>query len=1152
PGASFTIELTATKADPGMEGFGWNINSSSSKASSGTSATYTKSYTASTTEGTSTYTGYAWCYEGSTANYSSSYKTSNTIYVKIEAEKYTYTVTAGTGGKVSPTSGSVIAGNGVSITATPNTGYTFAGWTGLSKATLGSISTATTTLTPTANGATVKANFRPNAPSALTLTGLPVASGTTGDGTQSNPYIVFENSGFTLTAKATVVSGATPHYSATSGGTYNTTNTFTPAITTKGEALSYTVYSKAYVTGYYSSSSKSATAYYMVFSHLSAANTGFTLSSDSITDADTLTLSGAYVNGVVDAEKAYITQTYQVSTDNSTFSNLSGSTWTPNEIGTYYFRVKTTNTKTGETVYSTSKSVTVTQSTVYYNITVVNDGTVDATVTLKADGVTITDGQILSNSKLTVSLTRPNSNYYVEYLEVDTISEFDNMDVNGDINDYVAYDHVKGNVSIHYKLALKPTVSISKPTNADAISFKYLVDGVEKTATAAGTYYVDYDSKITYTVTPKSGYYVSAMTGVTIGNITSGAVSGTKNNVTANISNVTATLANNRTVSVRIDSTSDVTTGGSMTIDGSALGFSQPKPLNYGAKSTIVITPPEGCYAVVTGNDVQANIDTDGKATFDVTLEGVNKNYVVKFIYNPKIYMIQPQFGSVYVTSGTGNNIQYYFNGDSVGYGTELTVHVKPDHTSATLSEVLVNDASIGTADGSKFQICEDSTATATITVDSKFAFDSGTEYGKRRIFFTDNAEWGDGNVSVHPSTISGDTAITSNSVVMTYKYTNDMNQRVYYADIPYSANYVTFYNKSNTSQKTNQAAIPSKNNAFWNNNGTLEEWQFVYSDFVAADRADTIQQGVTVKNEPVTFQYACDYGDDVLSAEVLGGNAVTVDFNKGVLSITPTENTYAFTLLKVTSSASGTVKYYLVRVENFEIVDFSGLQKIYKSSVLTNIQLDLIVKGGVLNYAAKLFVSDSNKTGSYEELTPNGYSGFSYFESLEAYINSFLLENYINNGMKFYKVEASDGANHKATSTLKTLFGTNTYDGERCVYFCNNTGSSISKYIVRACFNDASGNNHRFVIMQRVGNTNYYRAVVPKGFESTVNFYLANPKTFSNDFVDYDGTDDVVETYTYGILNVKIPQTDEANIVYTATEFGDNGIEGEFTQFDY
>ncbi len=1083
-----------------------------------------------------------------------------TYYARFQKVPYEYTVTANTGGKVSPTGGTVNAGSSVSITATPNDGYTFINWSNATNGTVGSTASATTTFTPTANNASVKANFRPDAPSTITLTGSNVASGTSGTGTSANPFIVFDDGGFTLKAEADVVTGATAHYSTTASSGYSTTNTFSPALTTKGTSLSYNVYAKAYAGGYYSTNPLSATAHYMVFSHLNGANTGFTMSSDSITDIDTVTFSGAYVNGPVEAEKTYITQTYQVSTDNSTFSNISGSTWTPDAIGTYYFRLKTTNIKTGETVYSDSQLVTVTQSTVYYDITVVNDGKIDGKVTLKADGVTITDGKILSNSKLTVSLARPNSNYYIEYLDVDTISEFDNMNVNGDISDYVAYDHVKGNVTISYKLSEKPKVTVSKPANSSAIEFAYYLDGAVTKATTAGTYYVDYNERIRYSVTPDTGYYVMSMTGVTIGEISASTVVGAMNNVVSDIASVTATLVNNNTVTVSIDSTSAVTEGGTMTIDGDAHSFGVAKALNYGTESTIIVTPPEGYYAVVSGSDITPNISTDGKSTFDVILKGTNKTYTVKFMANPKIFMVQPQYGSVYVTDEIGN---YYFNGDSVGYGTELTVYAKPDHANAKFSNVLINNLSIGTVDGSTFSIVEDSTATATITVDAKHSFDEGTVYGTRRIFFTDNSGWGDNQVMVHYSNSNNDTNFSDGNVKeMTFKFVNDSSQRVYYADIPYSYKYVNFYKKSSTTSYTASALIGTEANAFWHGGGTspyaINTWQENYSDYIATDRADTIQQATTSKGTAATFQYTCDFGDDALSAKVVSGNSCTFDFDKGTLSITPTANTDNYSLVEVKSSASTTVKYYLIRVENFEILSFTGLQKIYKANVLNNIQLDLILKGGVLNYAAELFVSDTNAAGSYTAITPDETSGFSKIDSLEAYINSFLIK-YSLSGPKYFKVNASDGAGHKATATAKTLFGTNTYDGERVLYFYNYTNVNLSKYKLRACFMDAKSNESTiktFVTMQQVGDTDYYRAVIPENAYGYVNFYLCNPKTFSNNFADFDGTDDTTEFYSFGVLNAEIPKvgsTNEANIVFKANSIDtENGITGEFVDFDY
>jgi uncharacterized repeat protein (TIGR02543 family) len=65
--------------------------------------------------------------------------------------KYTLTASAGEGGSVAPTTGSFNAGTQVSITATPNSGYTFSGWSNGSTA---------NPLTVTLNSnTTVTANF---------------------------------------------------------------------------------------------------------------------------------------------------------------------------------------------------------------------------------------------------------------------------------------------------------------------------------------------------------------------------------------------------------------------------------------------------------------------------------------------------------------------------------------------------------------------------------------------------------------------------------------------------------------------------------------------------------------------------------------------------------------------------------------------------------------------------------------------------------------------------------------------------------------------------------------------------------------------------------------------------------------------------------
>ena len=1014
------------------------------------------------------------------------------------------------------------------------TGYYFAGW----DPAVGAI-TADTTYTAT---------YTLNPPLTLTLTGSYVASGTSGDGKESNPYIVFNDGSFALTAEASITDEAADVfavYSTTENGSYTTDNVFNPTPSSFGTKLSQIVYAKAYDGTLYSTS-KNATAYYMAFHHLNSANITFDSASEVMTEVEKLTLSGAKIIDIDSTESQYIKFTYQVlNSANGTYEDIDGTVWSPSAIGTYSFRVKAYNEKTKETEYSTTtKTVEVKKSEVDLNV--INEGSVDATVDVFADGTLVTN-KIPGNSKVTVSVTRPNSNYYIQYIKINdtVISDFSNL--NGDISEYLAVEQIKSALTIKYKIALKPTVAVSKDANAQSISFEYFVDGVKKTGASAITYYVDFGKAITYTVTPQTGYYVSAMEDVDIGTITSSTVTGTNLSVEANLT-VSATLTQNNTFTVNVDNTSFKTDGASMIIDGTAYGFGETKPLNYGTPAEVVITPPENCYALV--SDADAVIDAEGKATFNVTLTGSDKTYTVKFVENPRIFMDQPRYGSIYVNDDLGN---YYFNGDYVGYNTELNVNVVRDHNSANITGIKVGDSTTSYNDSSAgsqtkiFNITTETTVSATITV--KHGLNDNANVGKRRIFFTDNKNWS--TISVEYSTGS-----TSSSVTMSYAFNNGYEQGVYYADIPVSATKVRFYSGSST---TNQATVSSENNAFYTNYNdyTCQEWNLTYSDFAAFDREESRQQGVTVKGEPAVFEYRSDYGDEVLSAEKVAGNPIVYSFKDGVLSITPTENNLSYSLVKVTSSMTGTVKYYLIKVENFEIVSFSGLRKIYKTSVINNIQLDLILKGGVLNYAASLFISDSNKTNSFDDVSDFTlmYNSFVKHESLEEYSNSFLIQYQLNtmSGVKYYKVEATDGANHKATETIKTLFGTNEYEGTRCVYFYNKTNMNLSSFNVRACFNN--GDSHSFVTMQRVGTTNYYRAVIPKRFDvedSTVNFYLCNPNTFSNDYNDYDGLNDTIEIYSFGALGVNIPEVEQANIVYQVTSIDDTGIHGEFSNFDY
>ncbi|GEM_PF-3388840 len=78
---------------------------------------------------------------------------------EVAAEKHDITVNAGEGGAVNTAGGSFEAGQTIDLTATPNDGYKFTGWTVTGAGTVADVASASTIFTVGAGDATVTANF---------------------------------------------------------------------------------------------------------------------------------------------------------------------------------------------------------------------------------------------------------------------------------------------------------------------------------------------------------------------------------------------------------------------------------------------------------------------------------------------------------------------------------------------------------------------------------------------------------------------------------------------------------------------------------------------------------------------------------------------------------------------------------------------------------------------------------------------------------------------------------------------------------------------------------------------------------------------------------------------------------------------------------
>lgn len=157
-----------------------------------------------------------------------------TLYAKWTQNTYSYTVTAGAGGSVTPTSGTVAQGSGVTITATPNDGYEFDKWTA-TNGTLANANSASTTFTPSANNANATASFKV---AGCTQTPTPPTSLTAKVGGNALAGAVCSGTNVTLTAGGSISVGSLQWGTGTVGeniiaaGNGRSSITVSPAATT--------------------------------------------------------------------------------------------------------------------------------------------------------------------------------------------------------------------------------------------------------------------------------------------------------------------------------------------------------------------------------------------------------------------------------------------------------------------------------------------------------------------------------------------------------------------------------------------------------------------------------------------------------------------------------------------------------------------------------------------------------------------------------------------------------------------------------------------------------------------------------------------------------------------------------------------------------
>ena len=172
------------------------------------------------------------------------YTANITLYAKWTENTYNVTISAGTGGTVSP-SGSKTIGQvtETTVTATPDANYEFVNWTATGGVVVANTSSASTTITATAAG-TLKANFRSTATNSLTVeagTGIESVTGSEDPVTLGSSYSITATpkTGYTFSTWTANPAANATFASATTANTTVTVKNGSVTVTATGKEQLY-------------------------------------------------------------------------------------------------------------------------------------------------------------------------------------------------------------------------------------------------------------------------------------------------------------------------------------------------------------------------------------------------------------------------------------------------------------------------------------------------------------------------------------------------------------------------------------------------------------------------------------------------------------------------------------------------------------------------------------------------------------------------------------------------------------------------------------------------------------------------------------------------------------------------------------------------
>ena len=303
-------------------------------------------------------------------------------------------------------------------------------------------------------------------------------------------------------------------------------------------------------------------------------------------------------------------------------------------------------------------------------------------------------------------------------------------------------------------------------------------------------------------------------------------------------------------------------------------------------------------------------------------------------------------------------------------------------------------------------------------------------------------------------------------------------------------------------------------------------------------------QQGSTVINRAAEFEYTYDFDEkESLEAVVRSGDACTFSFRNRVFGVTPTENENGYSLVEVKSLTSGNVKYYLVKINQFELRSFNSLQRLYNTAdSLNGLILNTIARAEDVNDLLITYSYSAHNNNDYTPMTgttentadPAGLAGYILQKLVVRY------GDYNFKGVEYFKTEVAEAQGDLSDSrTDKVVFDIDGDQGSSVLYF-SHPGWNMNGYLLVAEFTCSDGNE--WITLQQVGNTDVYRVMIPNG-TSSVRFYRMFEEKYMVDGFEgaYGDYYDAATTYWTGF---------EAGDMFEVEQISDGVIYGDFVPF--